>query len=116
MATPARGVSFAGRETIKSSHPRVFGSAEEIMFQPIERFATPNCVRDDMWETFRISGDGFENCPFPIGTMVKMRLLHNFHIRDRLIYKKSITKSGGEMGSAFVGMVALSVLRLGSAP
>jgi hypothetical protein len=35
-----------------------------------------------MSATFRISGDGFENCPLPIGTKVKMRLLHNFHIRD----------------------------------
>jgi hypothetical protein len=43
---------------------------------------------DDMWATFRISGDGFENCPFPIGTKVKMRLLHNFHIRDGMIAKE----------------------------
>jgi hypothetical protein len=85
---PARGVSFAGRETIKSSHLRVFGSTEGIMFQPNECFATPDCVRDDMWATFPISGDGFENCPLLIGTMVKMRLLHNFRMRDRLIYKE----------------------------
>jgi hypothetical protein len=57
------------------------------VFQPIERFATPDRVFD-MWATFRICGDGFENCPLPIGTKVKMRLLHNFHIRDAMIAKE----------------------------
>jgi hypothetical protein len=45
-------------------------------------------VFDDMWVTFRLSGDGFENCPYPIGTKVKMRLLHNFHIRGGLIARE----------------------------
>jgi hypothetical protein len=45
-------------------------------------------VLDDTWATFRISGDGVDNCPFPIGTKVKMRLLHNFHIRDGMIAKE----------------------------
>src|SRR5262245_3364787 len=86
--TPARNVSYRGRETIKNMYLRVFSSAEGITFYPIERFATPDRVFDDMWATFRISGDGFENCPFPIGTKVKMRLLHNFHIRDGMIAKE----------------------------
>ena len=86
--TPARNVTYRGRETIKKMYLRVFSSAEGMTFQPIERFATPDRVFDDMWATFRISGDGFENCPFPIGTKVKMRLLHNFHIRDGMIAKE----------------------------
>ncbi len=45
----------------------------------------PHQVFDDMWATFRISGDGFDNCPFPIGTKVKMRLLHNSHLCDGII-------------------------------
>jgi SnoaL-like domain len=86
--TPARNVSYRGRETIKNMYLRVFNSAEGVTFHPIERFATPDRVFDDMWATFRMSGDGFENCPFPIGTKVKMRLLHNFHIRDGMIAKE----------------------------
>jgi hypothetical protein len=50
--------------------------------------AQPDRVLDDKWATFRISGDGFDNCPFPIGTKVKMRLLHNFHIHDGMIAKE----------------------------
>jgi hypothetical protein len=68
---PARGVAYQGRETIKKMYVRVFDSAAGITFHPIERFATPERVFDDMWTPFCISGDGFENCPFPIGTMVK---------------------------------------------
>jgi hypothetical protein len=50
--------------------------------------APPDRVFDDKWATFRISGDVFDNCPFPMGTKVKMRLLHNFHIRDGMIAKE----------------------------
>ena len=55
--------------------------------------ATPSSRRqtrafDDTWATFRISADGVDNCPFPIGTKVKMRLLHNFQIRDGMIAKE----------------------------
>jgi hypothetical protein len=51
--------------------------------------AQPDRVFDDKWTTFRISGDGFDNCPFPIGTKVKMRLLYDFHIRDGMIAKET---------------------------
>ena len=86
--TPARNVMYQGRETIKRMYLRLFNSMEGVAFHPIERFATPDRVFDDMWVTFRLSGDGFENCPFPLGTKVKMRLLHNFHIRDGMITRE----------------------------
>jgi hypothetical protein len=86
--TPARNVTYPGAgddQEHVSARVQLRGG---ITFHPIERFATPDRVFDDMWATFRISGDGFENCPFPIGTKVKMRLLHNFHIRDGMIAKE----------------------------
>lgn len=85
---PARGVTYVGRAKIKEMYLRLFRSGEGIQFEPVERFASPNRVFDDMWVRFRLVGDGFENCPFPIGTKVKMRLLHNFHIRDGMIAKE----------------------------
>jgi SnoaL-like domain len=85
---PARGVAYTGRERIKEMYLRMFGAVEGIHFQPVERFGTPDRVFDDMWVRFRLTGDGFENCPFPIGTKVKVRLLHNFHVRDGLIAKE----------------------------
>ena len=85
---PARGVAYTGRERINEMYLRIFDSVENILFHPVERFATPDRVFDDMWVTFRLTGNGFENCPFPIGTSVRMRLLHNFHIRDGLIARE----------------------------
>ena len=86
--TPARSVTYVGRQKIKEMYLRLFRSAEGITFHPVERYATPDRVFDDMWTTFKLTGDGFENCPFPIGTKVRMRLLHNFHIRDGMIARE----------------------------
>jgi len=86
---PARRVSYVGRQKIKQMYLRLFASAEGITFHPIERFATPERVFDDMEARFRLADSGFENCPYPVGTKVNMRLLHNFHIRDGLIVKET---------------------------
>jgi hypothetical protein len=72
---PARLVNYQGRETIKKMYLKVFNGVEDFQFTPIERFATPERVFDDSYATFRIVGDAFENCPLPIGTKVKMRLI-----------------------------------------
>lgn len=85
---PARGVTYVGRAKIKEMYLRLFRAGENIRFEPIERFASPDRVFDDMWVRLRLIGDGFENCPVPLGTRVKMRLLHNFHIRDGMIAKE----------------------------
>ena len=44
---PARGVSYVGRQKIKEMYLTLFASAEEISFEPIERFASPDRVFDD---------------------------------------------------------------------
>jgi ketosteroid isomerase-like protein len=85
---PARGVTYVGREKIKEMYLGVFRSAEGMHFESVDRFASPDRVFDDMWATFRLCGDGFENCPFPVGTKVKMRLVHCFQIRDGRIAKE----------------------------
>ncbi len=85
---PARRVIYTGRQKIKEMYLRLFASAEGMNFRSIERFASPERVFDDMEATFRLIGDGFENCPFPAGTRVNMRLLHNFHIRDGMIARE----------------------------
>jgi hypothetical protein len=85
---PARLVSYQGRETIKKMYLRVFANVVDFEFTPVERWATPNRVFDDSFASFTITGDAFENCPYPIGAKVKMRLIHNFHIRDGLISRE----------------------------
>ena len=65
--------------TIRAADENLYGDAV---------LAEPDRESDDMWATFRISGEGFDNSPFPIGTKVKMRLLHDFHINDGMIAKE----------------------------
>ena len=85
---PARKVSYAGRELIKKMYLRVFSGVVDFEFTPVERWGTPDRVFDDSRASFQITGDAFENCPYPIGTKVQMRLIHAFHIRDGLIARE----------------------------
>jgi SnoaL-like domain len=85
---PARLAKYRGQPLIKSMYVRLFAATADFEWHPIERWATEDRVFDDAIATFRLTGDGFENAPFPIGTKVHMRLTHNFHIRDGLICKE----------------------------
>lgn len=85
---PTRGVAYYGKQEIKKNYLALFASAEGIRFEPLERFATRDRVVDDMWVRFTITGSGFENAPYPVGTKVKMRLVHIFHVRDGLISRE----------------------------
>lgn len=86
---PGRRVLYSGKQAVRDNYLRLFASAEGIEFEPIERFATPDRVVDDMWVRFTLRGTGFENAPVPEGTKVKMRLVHIFHIRDGLISRET---------------------------
>jgi hypothetical protein len=85
---PARRVSYKGPLTIRDMYVRLFAATHEFAWIPIERWATPDRVFDDSIAVFQLIGDGFENCPFPVGTHVRMRLVHGFHIRDGQISKE----------------------------
>jgi hypothetical protein len=85
---PARGVTYKGPQMIKKMYLRLFHGVADFEFTAVERWASPERVFDDSFASFRITGDAFENCPFPIGTKVRMRLIHNFHIRDGLISRE----------------------------
>jgi hypothetical protein len=62
--TPARDVTYRGRETIKKMYLRVFSSAEGMTFQPIERFATPDRVFDHVGDVSYL-GRWFRELPVP---------------------------------------------------
>jgi hypothetical protein len=85
---PARRVNYRGPETIKHMYLRLFAATQEFEWINLERWATPDRVLDDSIAVFRVINDGFENCPVPVGTKVRIRLMHNFHIRDGLISKE----------------------------
>lgn len=86
--TPARNQFYTGRETIRAMYLRIFAGTADFSFELLDSYATPTRVFVDMWARFRMTGDAFDNCPFPVGTRVKMRLLHSFHILDGLIERE----------------------------
>jgi hypothetical protein len=86
--TPARGRTYTGRQTIREMYLRIFAGTADFGFERLDTYATPSRVFVDMWARFKLTGDAFDNCPFPLGTHVKMRLLHSFHIRDGLIERE----------------------------
>jgi len=85
---PARAQIYTGRRTIREMYLRIFAGTTDFSFERLDSYATPTRVFVDMWAKFKLVGDAFDNCPFPTGTRVKMRLLHSFHIRDGLIERE----------------------------
>lgn len=85
---PARGLRFEGKEAVGANYRAMFASVKDIAFQNLDRFATHNRVADDSIVTFRLTGDGFVNFPIPIGSLVEMRLVHIFEMRDGKISRE----------------------------
>ncbi len=86
---PARNAIYQGKQQIKKMYLALFNAAEGISFEPKERFATHERVVDDMVVRFRIANDGIQNCPYPVGTKVQIRLVHIFHLVDGLITRET---------------------------
>ena len=85
---PARHVSYHGKQAVAAAYLRLWESAADPEVIHHERYATEDRVFDDLTVIFTIIDDGWENCPFPVGTRVQQRLLHNFEIRNGLISKE----------------------------
>jgi ketosteroid isomerase-like protein len=87
---PARRIILRSKREVVDNYKRIFDSALDLKQEPIERYATPTRVFDDLEATFKLTSSvGFPNHPLPIGTRVAMRLAHNFHIRDGLISREN---------------------------
>ena len=87
---PARGLRFDSKPDIAENYRRMFGALEDIHLEPLDRFATADRVVDDMIVRFRLVGEGMDNAPVPIGSRVKLRLVHVFHMRDGLIAREIV--------------------------
>lgn len=86
---PARNVIYKGKQEIKKMYLALFGAAEGIQLHPLERFATPDRVVDDTVVTFRIGNNDIQNCPYPVGTDVRMRLVHIFRVENGKITRET---------------------------
>ncbi len=86
---PSRHRLQRNRDVVEQEYREIFASAEGMKRQLLERFATEDRVVTDEILQFRVTGDGFRECPFPVGTQVEMRLVHIFHMRDAKIAREN---------------------------
>ncbi|WP_433040854.1 nuclear transport factor 2 family protein [Dactylosporangium sp. CS-033363] len=86
---PARGLVLRDREEVKQEYLNIFGSMTIHKITNLYRFATEEWVFDDSIFEWTLTGDGFRNCPYPVGTRVSIRLLHAFQCRDGKICREN---------------------------
>src|SRR5512134_2233817 len=71
--------SFKGKGAAGNNYRQLWASMRDVKFQPLQRFATEDRVVDDCIVTFEVAKDGYWH--FPVGSKVKMRLVHIFEMR-----------------------------------
>jgi ketosteroid isomerase-like protein len=84
--------SFSGKEAVAKNYRELFASMQNVKFQFLQRFATEDQVVDDSIVTFDIVKDGYWY--FPLGSSIKMRLVHIFEMRDGKISKEIVFDMG----------------------
>ena len=82
LEMPTRSLMLTGRAAIEANYRAMFGSMAEVEITPGIRFATPDHVVDDCTVQFRLTGEGVVNAPLPVGSLVELRLMHLFAMRD----------------------------------
>ena len=90
LSIPGRGIELHGKSAIRIMYLRLFGAMGEIELEPLDRFATEDRVVDDMRVRLRITAEGIDNCPLPVGSRAELRLVHHFRMRDGLIAREEV--------------------------
>jgi hypothetical protein len=85
---PARGVILKDPGKVLEAYRGIFRSVIYRSFIPIRRFATEDYVFDDQIAHVTFVGDEMQNCPYPVGTEVSVRLAHVFEMRDGKILRE----------------------------
>ena len=78
--------------TVGRNYQQLWASMRNVKFQPLQRFATEDRVVDDSNVTFEIAQDGYWH--FPVGSQVKMRLVHIFEMRNGKIAREIVFDMG----------------------
>jgi hypothetical protein len=78
-----------GKRDLTTFYKKLFTTMKDVEFRICyERFATPQRVVDDSVCTFEVAGDGVWE--YPVGTLVFMRIVHVFDMRDGKIAKEKV--------------------------
>ena len=98
LEMPTRGLTLTTRAEIEANYRAMFGSMAEVEITPGTRFATQDHVVDDCTVRFRLTGDGVRNAPLPVGSLVELRLLHLFAMRDGRIARETVYEGWRRIG------------------
>lgn len=93
LEVPGRGLRIASRHGIEANYRSTFNSMSDIAITPIARYEERDWVVDDCIVCFRLVGDGVVNAPVPVGSRVRLRLIHLFAMRDGLIARETVFES-----------------------
>jgi ketosteroid isomerase-like protein len=78
-----------GKASIRPFYQQLFSTMKDVEFRICyERFATPTRVVDDSICTFEVASGGIWE--YPVGTLVLMRIVHIFDMRDGKIAKEKV--------------------------
>lgn len=84
--------TYQGKKAAGENYRKLWASMADVEFHPLQRFATEDRVVDDCTVTFKVVKDGYWH--FPVGSRVKMRLVHIFEMRDGKIAKEIVYDMG----------------------
>jgi hypothetical protein len=93
LEVPGRGLRLDTPEAIEANYRSTFASMEDVTLTPIARYGEADWVVDDCIACFRLVGDGVLNAPVPLGSLVRLRLIHLFAMRDGLIARETVFES-----------------------
>jgi hypothetical protein len=91
---PGRGVLLKDHAAVKAAYLGLFESIRIHSWTHLSRWATEQMVFDDSIIEATIVGDKIQNAPFPVGTRVRMRLVHAFTLNEE---GKIVREHGYEM-------------------
>jgi ketosteroid isomerase-like protein len=83
---------FRGKAAAAKNYRELFESMKDVKFEFLQRFATEDRVVDDSIVTFEVVKDGYWH--FPLGSKVRMRLVHIFEMRDGKISRELVYDMG----------------------
>ena len=90
LEMPSRGLILTDKAAIEANYRRMFGAIDLMSLETLDRHASTDRVIDDSRARFRLVREGFDNAPLPIGSLVDLRLLHIFHMRDGRICREQV--------------------------
>jgi ketosteroid isomerase-like protein len=93
LEVPGRGLHLLAKPAIEANYRRMFNSMADIEITPLARYAEEDWVVDDCIACFRLVGDGVVNAPVPIGSRVRLRLIHLFRMENGRIARETVFES-----------------------